>query len=104
MRRGPELFFIQDGIRRALAAREAGRKTIVAVVYREGSRPTRHRVRIERLYSPKETVEQDRRYEDITLPIREAITVEPLGERVQSQAVPLMDVTLVPPASTPPDL
>jgi len=89
-------FFIQSGVRRALACREAGRKTVPAVVYRPGQPPTFHRrMSLAKLCSPKATVERDARFLRIVPPVDEPIEVEPLGERGQPRSVPLSKVRLV---------
>lgn len=89
-------FFILNGVRRALVVREAGRKTIPAVIYCEGYPPILHsRMRLSKLHSPKIAVEYDGRFAAIDLPIREPITVEPLGARGQQSSVPLARVRLV---------
>ena len=88
-------FYILSGVRRALATRESGRKTIRAVVYREGHAPVRRRVRLSRLYSPKAEVKDDDRFWVIQPPILVSIDVEPLGTRAQTASVPLSRVRLV---------
>jgi len=75
-----EKLYIQNGVRRALAAREAGRKTIGALFHSAGTKPKRRRVSLDQLYSPKAKVEQDARFFRIQLPIEEPIEVELLGQ------------------------
>jgi hypothetical protein len=88
--------FIHNGVRRALACREAGRKTVPAVVYREGRKPELHpRMRLDRLFSPKATVARDVRFLRIVPPIVSPIEVELLGDRNQPISVPLSRVRLV---------
>jgi hypothetical protein len=88
-------FFILNGVRRALVAREAGRKTISAIIYREGKAPQkRPRMRLSQLHSPKHAVEMDDRYLSIELPLHEPITVEPLRARGQQSSTPLGKVIL----------
>jgi hypothetical protein len=62
------VFYIHNGVRRALAAREAGQRTIGALILRPGKTPALRR--------------------------RIPIEVEPLGERGQSRSVPLAEVKL----------
>lgn len=95
MKRRSSGFFILNGVRRALAAREAGRKTISAIICREG-RPPEHRprMRLDQLYSSKREVEKDDRYARIDLPIVQPITVEPIRARGQQPSVPLGQVVL----------
>jgi len=51
MSRRGGLFFIQSGVRRALASLEAGRKTIPAIVHREGyPSEERPRLALDRLF------------------------------------------------------
>ena len=88
-------YYIQNGVRRALAAREAGQLTIRAYINRPGQRPTLRRVSLEQLFLPKRRVEIDARYMRIQPPIREPIEVDPLGQPGQGRAVPLQDVRLV---------
>lgn len=89
-------FFILDGVRRALAAREAGRKTVPAIVFREGQAPElRPRMPLASLYSPKDAVTYDLRFLQIVPPIDEPIKVEPLGARAQPRSVRLAAVRLV---------
>lgn len=89
-------FFILNGVRRALACREAGRKTVPAILYRDGQAPEhRPRVRLTSLFTSKKTVLRDHRYLRIVPPIGDPIEVEPLGARAQSKAMPLEAVRLV---------
>lgn len=89
------MFYIQNGVRRALAAREAGQQTIRALVHKAGKRPVLRRLDLDLLYSPKSRVESDARFLRIRPPIKTPIEVEPLGEPDQSRTVPLVDVDLV---------
>ena len=95
VRRKTQKFFISNGVRRALASREAGRKTISAIIYREGRPPERRpRMRLDQLYSSKLVVEVDDRYTTIVPPIAVPIEVEALGTRGQQKSIPLTDVVL----------
>ena len=87
-------FYILNGVRRALATREAGRRTIWALFHQAGTRSVLRRVPLDRLYSPKDTVEKDARFFRIHLPIDKPIEVEALGLSEQSPAVPLSKVKL----------
>jgi hypothetical protein len=89
-----EDLYILNGVRRALAAREAGRKTIWALLHQAGTRSVLRRARLDRLYSPKAAVEQNARFFRIQLPIDKPIEVEALGLPDQSRAVPLAKVKL----------
>ena len=90
----PRGFFISNGVHRAVASREAGRKTIPAVIYREGRKPEfRPRMRLDQLYSPKRSVDAVD-ITNIVPPIVVKIEVEPLGSRGQQSSVPLKDVVL----------
>lgn len=90
-----EMFVIQNGVRRAVASREAGRSTIPAVIRRRGKKTERRqRMRLDQLLSPKESIECDSRFLRIEPPILEPIEIEPLGEPGQPRVVPLAMVTL----------
>ncbi len=92
--RQAELFVIQNGVRRAVASREAGRVTIPAVIRRRGEKTERRpRMRLDQLLSPKSSIERDSRFLRIEPPIDEPIEVEPLGESGQPAVVPLAMVT-----------
>lgn len=91
-----ERFYIHSGVRRAVASRDWGRKTVPAFIYREGMRPEyRARMRLGQLYSPKDTVNDDDRFVLIVPPIRTPIEVEPLGAPNQTRAVPLARVQVL---------
>jgi hypothetical protein len=51
-------------------------------------------MRLDRLLSPKESIERDSRFLRIEPPIDEPIEVEPLGEPGQPTVVPLATVAL----------
>jgi hypothetical protein len=90
-----EKFFIQNGVRRALASREDGRKTVPAILYREGRPPELFpRMRLSKLYTSKKGVPRDVRFLRIVPPIESPIEIEPLGEAGQPRAVPLAFVQL----------
>ena len=87
--------YILNDVRRAIAVRETGRKTIWALFHQAGTRSVLQRVRLDRLYSPKASVEQNPRFLRIQLPIDKPIEVEALGLPDQSPAVPLAKVKLM---------
>jgi hypothetical protein len=91
----PERFYILNGVRRAMAVREAGRKTIQATILRAGKPPVSRRLALKLLFSPKAQVELDARFYRILLPLRTPIEVEPLGLPNQDPSVPLAKVELV---------
>jgi hypothetical protein len=88
-------YFILNGVRRALASREAGRKTVPAIIYQEGKAPKkRPRLRLSSLFASKATVELDLRFLRIEPPIFSPIEVEILGRRGQPRSVPLAKIRL----------
>lgn len=88
-------FFILNGVRRALVAREAGEETVPATVYREGCAPVScPQMCLSKLYSPKRSVPNDSRLAAIQLPICEPIEVEALHSRGQQPSIPLARVRL----------
>jgi ParB-like nuclease domain. len=90
-----ERLYILNGVRRAVAVREAGKKTIQATIHRAGKSPVSRRIALDRLFSPKARVELDARFYRILLPLRTPIEVEPLGLPSQDPSVPLAEVELV---------
>lgn len=98
MRKRPrraEKFYILSGVRRAVAAREAGRRTIRAIIHRSRTPSVLRRVELKRLFSPKAHIEVDARFFRILPPIKIPIEIEPLGEPGQLPVVPLTKVKLV---------
>jgi hypothetical protein len=91
----PERFYILNGVRRAVAVREAGRRTIQALIHRSGKSRLLRRLALKQLFSPKAQVELDARFYRVLLPIKTPIDVEPLGEPGQLPVVPLAKVELV---------
>ena len=57
-----ERLYILNGVRRAVAVREAGKKTIQATIHRAGKSPVSRRIALDRLFSPKARVELDARF------------------------------------------
>lgn len=90
-------YYILQGVRRAVACREWKRKTVPAIIVREGHQSVlRPRLSLALLYSPRSTVKLEDRFYRITPPIKHPITVELLGSRAQSAlSVPLAKVRLV---------
>jgi hypothetical protein len=90
----PEMFYIENGVRRSLVSRNAGLTEIPATIYRPGSAPTTTTLRLDQLLSPKPTVPLDSRYLRIQPPIVTPIQVQPLGLPGQMPSVPLRNVIL----------
>jgi len=95
-------FFIQQGVRRCVAAREAGLTDIPAIIYEPGQPPCRARIALADLHSPKLSIARDFRYirgcEYPTKVLKTEpppIEVEPLGLPGQKKMVPLFQVGLV---------
>jgi hypothetical protein len=94
-------YYIANGVRRCVAAREAGLIDIPAIIYEAGKLPRATRLRLTDLYSPKAAIVRDVRYlRDNEYPTRvlqtqpPPIEVEPLGLPGQTKAVPLVQVVL----------
>jgi hypothetical protein len=69
-------FYILNGVRRAVASLASGRKTIRAILYREGMRPKLYRrMRLDRLFSGKPSVLRDLRFLRIVPPIHEPMPI-----------------------------
>jgi hypothetical protein len=97
---GP-LYYIKEGVRRAVAAREAGMPDIPARIIEAGKPDVLVRIALDQLYSPKRVILRDVRYirhtEYPTVVLKTEpppIDVEPLGAPQQSSAVPLSQVLL----------
>lgn len=95
-------YYIKGGVRRAVAAREAGLPDIPAIIVEQGKSDVCSRLPLDQLHSPKHTVSRDYRYirhtEYPTLVLKTEpppILVERLGLPGQSSTVPLADVTLI---------
>ncbi|QDT15319.1 hypothetical protein [Alienimonas californiensis] len=98
-------YYIENGVHRAVAAREAGAPTLPAVLYRDGRPPQLVVVRIAALHVPatkdalSRTSSRYRRVE-AALPqilagtMNAPIEVQPLGVRGQSASIPLASVRL----------
>jgi hypothetical protein len=88
-------YFIQSGVRRALASLKDGRKTIPAILHCEGLRSERWlRMPLDRLFTSKTMVARDERFLRIAPPIHTPIEIELLGERGQPASIPLSRVQL----------
>jgi hypothetical protein len=94
-------FFINEGVRRAVAAREAGLIDIPARIVELGKPDVLTRLQLDQLFSPKPSVIRDFRYIRYTeYPTQvlktepPPIDVEPLGLAGQKNAIPLAQVIL----------
>jgi len=97
----PTQYYIKEGVRRAVAAREAGRKDIRARIIEDGKPDVFTRILLDQLHSPKPVILRDHRYirntEYPTLVLGTEppmIAVEVLGLPRQSRAIPLSQVLL----------
>jgi hypothetical protein len=90
-----EEFYILDGVRRAAAAREAGKRMIWVLYHQAGKKSRMRRVYLHSLYSPKSEIKTNARFFRIQPPIERPIDVEVLGLEGQSPVVPLLEVELV---------
>jgi hypothetical protein len=95
-------YYIESGVRRAVAAREVGRADIPAVIYEPGRPPLHTRLQLVQLFSPKLWVSRDARYiRNTEYPTRvlrtepPPIEVQPLGLPGQKRSVPLAQVRLL---------
>ena len=98
-------YYIENGVRRAVAARESNMHEIAAYVYELRSKPRLILVSLDDLHSPKTSLSKsDRRYVRALKGMASVqsaanvppIDVQPLGEKGQKAAVPLAQVTLDP--------
>jgi hypothetical protein len=98
-------YYIENGVRRAVAARESGVAHIAAVLYESGKTPQLITVDLDVLHSPKTSISQsDRRYIRALkgMPTAQTrarvppIDIQPLGEKGQKASVPLAKVALDP--------
>ena len=95
-------YYIREGVRRALVAREAGWKDIPAIVHNDGRPNYLIRIPLDDLYSPKDVVPRDSRYiVDVEYPTlvtgtpMPAIDVEPHGLPNQTGSIPLALVKIM---------
>ncbi|HEY1187403.1 MAG TPA: hypothetical protein VGE74_07075 [Gemmata sp.] len=100
-----EPYFIENGVHRAVAARENGLTTIPAIVCEPGHPPRRIWVPLDSLYSPRRSVSRsDARHNYPALEQAMGtvagrmrmppIEVQPLGLRGQPSSVPLAQVAV----------
>ena len=97
----PPQYYIELGVRRGVAAREAGLIDIPAIIYEPGKAPVTTRLRLDQLHSPKSFIQRDYRYirltEYPTVVLKTEpppILVHPLGSVGQKYTTPLMQVRL----------
>ena len=95
-------YYIQAGVRRCVAAREAGTVDISAKIVEPGKAPVMTRIPLDQLHSPKPCVVRDHRYirytEYATQVLKTEpppIEVEPLGLPGQKKTTPLSQVSLI---------
>jgi RHS repeat-associated protein len=89
-------FYIENGVRRSVASREAGLSDIPATIYREGHIPENTTLRLDQLFSPKAEIPLNQRFLNIEPPIHTPIAVQPLGLPGQLPTVPLDQVKIIP--------
>jgi hypothetical protein len=100
-----DAYFIENGVHRAVAARENGLKAIPAILYEPGQPPRQIWVAIDCLHSPKESISRsDARHNYPALeqamgtPLGRRrippLDVQPLGLQGQPSSVPLDQVTI----------
>jgi hypothetical protein len=100
-----EQYYIAEGVRRSVAAREAGLKVIRAILRQPGQLDRIVYVSPDQLHSPKHSISaSDPRYQRAAAGMatpagRSAmppIEIEPLGAAGQTSSIPLKDVQLDP--------
>ncbi len=98
-------YYVAEGVRRSVAAREAGIKVIRAILRQPGKNDRIVNVALEQLYSPKRSISaSDPRYQraarGMATPVGRSsmppIEIEPLGTAGQTSSIPLKDVQLDP--------
>ncbi len=98
-------FFSENGVHRAIAARENGLKAIPAILYEPGKPPRQIWVPLAQLHSPRTSIgRSDARHNDpaieraMATPLGRArmppIEVQPLGLSGQPPSIPLDQVTI----------
>jgi len=98
-------FYIEDGVHRAVAARENGLRAIMVILYEPGQPPRQMLVTLDCLYSPRTSISRsDRRHNFPALELAmgtvagrmrmPAIGIQPLGIAGQTASVPLARVTI----------
>jgi hypothetical protein len=95
-------YYILQGVRRCVVARDAGLQDIPATIYVPGKTPVTTRIPLSQLHSPKQAILRDYRYirytEYPTLVLKTVpspIAVEPLGTPGQKQTTPIAQVMLL---------
>jgi hypothetical protein len=93
-------YYIAEGVRRAVAAREAGLADILAIIVAPGKRDRLERIPLDQLRSPKDLIYRDGRYLRVEIATKagKAITpieVQPFGLPGQLPAVELRQVQLL---------
>jgi hypothetical protein len=97
-------YYIENGVRRAIAAREAKLQSILATLYETGKPPTKILVKLDSLHSPKKSISKSHpRYQSVvqgmSTPQGRArmpeIQVQPLGEPGQQPTVPFRRFSLI---------
>lgn len=94
--KGSDRYYIQSGVRRAVASQQRLLSEIPAVIYQPGRTPVKSRLNLNQLYSPKAEITLDQRFLAIVPPIHTPIEVELLGLPGQLPSVPVSQVRLVP--------
>jgi hypothetical protein len=94
-------YYIEQGVRRCVAARDVGLSDIPAIIVEEGKADILTRIPLDQLHSPKHEVLRDYRYirntEYPTVVLKTEpppILVEPLGAHGQGPCIPLSQVVL----------
>jgi hypothetical protein len=98
-------FFIENGVHRAVAARENGLPVVPAILYEPGAAPRQIWVKLDQLHSPRRSVSRsDPRHNYPALeqamgtPLGRSrmppIEVQPLGLPGQPSSIPLAQVTI----------
>ena len=89
----PPQYYVSDGVRRSLAARESGVPNIQAKLVRAGQPDESVTVHLDQLHSPKASIDlADPRFSPSLRPSYPPILIQPLGAPGQLPTVPLLDV------------
>jgi hypothetical protein len=103
----PAAYYIEDGVHRAVAARECRLKVVPATLYEPGQRPRTVHVRLDQLHSPKSSISRsDPRHNypaleaAMSTPLGRSkivpISLQPLGAPGQTASIPLAQVVIDP--------
>jgi hypothetical protein len=94
-------YYIKQGVRRSVAARDAGLSDIPAIIVEEGKADVLTRIRLDQLHSPKHEILRDYRYiRNTEYPTRvlktepPPILVERLGSPGHGPSIPISQVIL----------